>query len=516
MIAAGAFGENVSCHLIYMGYLWGWFLSLLYQIMPGINIFFWSMYLLNIAAISSICFLAVRNVHNSFVTALITLTINLLLRTDAYLNLQYTKSSYLYCAAGLAWYCVSILRSRHFWMMGSVFFTLGYLFRADSFYLGAAFGVVFLIAYIILKRPKAQVLVRGLFPLFVFLITAWGLNTLSYSSSEWQMFRRFNNARTILEDHVGIDYEAHKELYDSAGISDLQARMMDAGLYIDSELTNADALQAAAAIESGTQQRYQFNYVIMADIVKYIYRAIQSALLPKAAVALLLIVLVSGNREERIISLGTACMVIGIYWYFVCGNRVVWRAEFGAWLFLLLLLLFCSGRLCVHIESSHSGVVLSKGTALLVLITFLASMAIRFRTDKDMIVFRDRGSKLPVYISTNQASDATGEFIFGRDTEITMNPVEITRTRYGGLFRNYCFTGSWIVGSPTGLYYARKTAGIEGNPVRALIERENTYYAGDVKMAELLEEDLERIYGVSVMKTEISEERWQFRLVPLN
>lgn len=76
---------------------------------------------------------------------------------------------------------------------------------------------------------------------------------------------------------------------------------------------------------------------------------------------------------------------------------------------------------------------------------------LRFRIEKDMILFRDRGSKAPVYVSSK-------------------------------------------------------------NPVHALIEREKTYYLGDAGMAELLAEDLEQIYKTPVEKKEITDGKWLFYL----
>ena len=512
MIAAGAFGRPVSAYLIHMNYLWGWFLSQFYALFPGINWFFWWQYLLNILAVASLCALAVRKISDVRIVALLSALINLVLRYDVYTNLQYTKSAYLYCAAGIAWMLLSRDKGRRDWIMGGAFLTLGFLFREESFYLGITFCGAALCYQCLLHRARVGEVLRGFTPCLLFLLIAFMVNTIAYSSADWREFKRFNRARMAVEDHVGMNYDRHRTLYEAAGVTKLQSRMLTSYLYIDMELATADVLETAEQIEYEAEDIYRFDLEVLSETIRCVAGVATGMLFPKTVALLAVGFLVLGRKRERLAALVSVCVVLGVYWYFLCGNRVVWRAEFGAWLFPFAFLLYEGEDLCRRaLKWKHTGRV-AAGMAAVIAIFFLGTMALQFRDVKDKVIFRDRGSKTPVYASFNAAADKTGEFLFGQDTEITMNPVEITRSRYEGLFRHYCFTGSWVAISPTGLHYLRETIGMEGNPVCALIEHENAYYRGSEQAAALLREDLERICREPVELIHTEEGGWRFAL----
>lgn len=510
LIAAGAFGHKESTHLIFSSTVWGWILNILYSIFPRINCYFWSLVLLNLLSLTGVIYVITSRMNIRLTMGITTMT-NVLCAYDFYNAIQFTKSAALYTVAGgcLIWYS-NRHRSR-WWIGGIALFFLGAMIRIQSMVMVVPFLLTLLICGWHKSENSWKWWGRCIGSIMALILISVIIDRISYSDDAWKEYNEFTNTRGIIHDHSGISYDDHVEEYLKAGISKEDASLFMMWLYGDMDYYTTDFVERIIDIEDARERiALRLTFDAVEGTFRNIITAIRAQWIPKLFVALLLLVLLMCGQRERACVITSAFILMGFYWYFTCIGRVLWRVEVGCWMAgitCVLTLVLSDIKTSVLFGRRETNKMVIIGT-LIICVVFMTGMTHNFIRNKDRKIIADRGSITGLMERLNRDEEF---FYCSANFFVTNNPMEISRTRYGDIFRNHCYLGTWIIPSPAGLYYAEKRE--IHNPMKALIDRRDVrLLCNNHDTTELIRRHLAQTYQVEIVAKEVEEGIWDFEV----
>ena len=221
-IASGAVSGTPDGHLIYVKYVLGKALSLLYLTVQGVD---W--YALVWLGLMLLCFglilyrtaVLCRHIKRNLLAGLLgVLVLFTLVYLDYFVNFQYTiVASITGGTAVFFYFTMDPQKPLHVRLWEYIAIALlawvTYCIRSQVFMMAVPFGgIMFLGKKNIRLAEKAVFLSVVLAGLFVIFIIEQG----AYSSQEWREFREFNQARTKLYDYYGVPpYSGNEAFYES-------------------------------------------------------------------------------------------------------------------------------------------------------------------------------------------------------------------------------------------------------------------------------------------------------------
>ncbi len=226
-IASGAVSGTPDGHLIYVQYVLGKLISLLYMAVQGIDwyalvwlglmLFCFGLLLYRTAAL---CRCIKRSLLAGLFGALVLFT---LVYLDYFVNFQYTIVASITGGTAVFFYFTMdpekplYVRLREYAVIALLAW-ITYCIRSQVFMLAVPFGaVLFLGKKKIRIAEKAMFLAAVLAGIFVVFIIERG----AYSSQEWKDFRNFNQARTEIYDYYGVPpYSENEAFYESIGMEE--------------------------------------------------------------------------------------------------------------------------------------------------------------------------------------------------------------------------------------------------------------------------------------------------------
>lgn len=514
LISAGGFGSHMSPYMIHSNYLWGLMLHLLYSVLPWINVYFVVFAMLNVLCIGILSYMIGTGTGIRWTLPFVTVLLNYMFTYDFYNAIQYTKNAFLYFVTGMALFYSSYCRKNRLWIPASLLILVSVLVRLESAMLLAPFFVA-LFAYEFTTNREHDLrwlLKRLILPVGLICI-ALSVNRVAYQPEGWREYREYNAARTQIHDYLGMNYEGNREAYAANGITQNDGQLFASWLFADTEHFTIEKLTDIIEIETASRDTgLRISGEALRQALKGMASAVRVYRIPKIVLILLSLVVIAGNRKLRLFVALQLCLLIGIYYYFACVNRMLWRAELGGWIACAICVIMYA---LFHRETlRHFGISVKPAAArkcsaagmLLVALLFLLPLAHNFLIVKEREIIADKGNILGLYQKLN--TDDT-QFYVSANFFVTNNPMEITRKNYGEIYKNTCLLGTWVMPSPTGLYYA-KEHGIT-NPMKSLIDRDDVrLLCESEEMTGLIKEHLEHSYKVRLETREIALGIWEF------
>ena len=224
-IASGTYSGTPDGHMIYIKYVYGVFLSLLYTIMPNINwygicymgiscvgmaLILWKLYRMEKRGVGFKCWL-------TFVfVSLYTIYVYPILVDN--INFTYVAG---FCGMTSVFYLVTSetkdeqKRITVDLVISAIFAGMCLLIRQDVFYIIFAI-MVFYIAYSCLKdRAHIKGLLRYGVLVVVIALSIFIVEKVAYSSDEWKGFREYDDNRSMMVDYYSWEgYDKYSEIYD--------------------------------------------------------------------------------------------------------------------------------------------------------------------------------------------------------------------------------------------------------------------------------------------------------------
>lgn len=227
---AGKYLNHSDAHLIYIKYPLALLMQLFYNIWPGHDWYGAFLFAMQIMVIGIICWYLVR-MQKKPAKKVAALAVFYILFFLCWLT-ELTNFTYTTVAAfiGVAVMVVFGCGKRKWYEYILLLFLcfLCYNLRSDIFFMILPFcGILWLFHFLSSQEKSLFVFLGAL----VFVIGAtMVVNENAYSSPEWKQYTEYNKARTLYYDYYYediIDYEKHKEVYDSVGIGANGCKVME-------------------------------------------------------------------------------------------------------------------------------------------------------------------------------------------------------------------------------------------------------------------------------------------------
>lgn len=270
-LVSGITTGTPESHLIHIGYLTGFVLSRLYMLAPSIpwyGIFLFACMYGSIMVAYGRMLCCLRKVWQKAIFAVIALCVTCSFLFYHLAEIQYTTVTAVVCMASVVFFVLAkdtyvikaYLKEN---ILSFVFFFLSFNIRDKACVM--VLPVFFFIG--LAKVVKDKRLFRPVLAyaggLVMIMLVLFGVERVAYSSEEWNEFERYNTSREQIMDFAGFpEYEAHRELYESLGISQ-QSYISVATRYqvLLDENVNASFMEAIEDV-SGKDRRVDIGSMI--------------------------------------------------------------------------------------------------------------------------------------------------------------------------------------------------------------------------------------------------------------
>ena len=509
LIAAGAYGPD-SQYLVHINILHGYVLKLLYWIFPFINCYLWSFLVCNLLAVTGISMVLTDRL-GTYASVVLTVGINLLFASDYYVHIQFTKNAALYISVGLVmliWQIKKDVREKSMVALSFFMIILGLDIRWESFLLALPVVIGALIVDelygLIFKKnkPELKKYSIALIPLVACLIIGAASHFAYYSDPGWEEFRKTEEVLSPMRDFNRYKYSDSPEEYQKAGFTETDFQMIK-GFWIwgDTDYFTSERLYELSAIGEKYSGGYlKLSMSLIKETVSEVIYAVTSKQIAMAFAVVFLIAFLIADVSVILQLLYMMAVSTAEIYYFFCLERILWRAEMGIWLTMLLmggyLISTFADRIAFKGDAGKeipqrryvlSYICMAVCIAVLILVKSLVMDNSRF-TNGD-----NRGQEMA------QLTDLGVHFVCYNKAEFGLlqgaqNIFEIDR-RYSGYFKNMSDLGGFAL-APVDRYYGLEK-GIT-NPVKALFERDDVYYLGSDAPLGCIAQFISEKYGGNV------------------
>ncbi len=380
LISSGKYTGSSNDHLVFINFIFGRFLNLLYDTISGIEWYTYLIISLNIFTSSVISKTIISSKKNRIFKGFMML-FTVAIFCNFTLLLQYTRTSALLAIAGFL--SLTFLNQR---ILGIVLFALAALLRFEM----AVFIFLILSPTIIISKGSFLASLKsnaskGIIISILLAISFKGLDKLYYDNDpEWKTFTKYNNERGILNDHPYLQ-KSRLPLPDGISNGDLKLFLY---AVIDSKVMSQDKLDELNA-SLGTLsfgEKWERTSNFFGDhkfhiALVLITAAIVSLQDPKRIMAILISVSFSG------------ALIIFIALDATIKSRLIEPAVFG-----IILSLF----LCVESKKSRRLLILSSLTLIVFSVSILSNTKqISSYSHERRQLFKEQLSLINNYLKSN-------------------------------------------------------------------------------------------------------------------
>lgn len=520
LIAAGAYSAD-SQYLIFCNILYGYFLKILYHLIPGVNWYLWVFLLSSLLGITALCMVLSGGRDVPLSGAVITaFLINWLLGEQFYNSIQWTKNASFY-AILLFIFLLCFLKNgkRRYLLLALLYCFLSIGIRDSCFTMVLPFGMLFVAGFQLAAGDgirktilRTLIVAAGLFLIY---LSMSGIQKYAYGQDGWKEFRAYTLARASVLDYGTIEEmgEKHEGELSEIGVCREDIDMLKRSLFDDPDFFTTDRLRAISKTIRSGESAHKTSAFLAGEVLGQVaHRTLMFRICMIFWGILLAVLIFSQNVIFKLLSLGTALGILGEYYCLARIARMVWRVEYGIWLAAVLLL---SGTFVLLY-----GMKWDRRKLNMILLIFASLLVLRdayrlfsvFSTEKQYSIAGREGTHYEFFSEIKDDSIFyLGDGYVFMAGEWAKNIYDIDRS-YEGYFSRFSSLGDWDTGSPP-VVEKLAFAGIP-NPIRALAEHGDVRLASDEEGAGVVLRYLRAHYDpeIEVVKRESigGVEIWQF------
>ena len=530
LIAVGAYGYRTP-YLVFVDYIFGALIYVLYSIFPGVNCYLWTFLVLNFLSVIVISYILSEKL-SLIKTVAVTLALNCLMSYDFYLKLEFTKNAMLYSVVGaiiLLWQI--FFREKIKWggtIIGGLFIFMGFCVRRQSFLMTVPFivGSFFVFLFDALKQKKiskekmASVAIAIAIPVLLCLVSLI-VNWYCYKcNASWDEYWKINGILVEKRDYWQYYFVDAPEEYLDAGITELDMELLGNWTWNDPEMFSLNNLEKIAAVgERFRTDKIEFYKEIIWEISGRIADVIRNNGIAFMFAVLVFLSVITDNRTRVIVLCCLGTLLLG-YFYIVCRGRYAWHAEICVWLpavifsAFAIMQFFTSKYQCGNdSEMSIYSKVMTCVQIILIIALAFSWQFYQFYTEKNYSLTVDDSAGYEMF---QNIKDSDAFFVIhmknaGRYWG-AKNIFDVD-CKYTGLYTNSTYLGAWLIPTPLAVEAYQKF-GIE-NPIKDLI-KDNVYCVADEDIIDLLHSYLEETYQYNLTEVQVEVDgvsAWKFSLL---
>ena len=513
LISAGVFG-NDNEYVLFSNIILGFLLKYLYILIPKINWYLWLMLISELVSLISVSY-AITRKCNLINTILLSTIINLFIGGECFTDVQFTVAAMICSSSGLMLISVGMEdKSKGMKCSGVLLYFLGFLWRTEC----AIMVLPFFIAWILIKllSGKRKVLSIGIIAVTLLLcLSAYAFNHMAYSRGEWKQYTEHSYYRAAIIDHTPVFYIPG--VYDEIGVTEAEADYFRNWYFADPDKMPLSKLKDLYNLQySGGDYSLRISVDVLRKTFLAVKACVKERIFPWLYIMTFFVSIIVGvlskNKKMIMLMLASVGMIMGIYWYFICINRVVWRVEIGAWLAGLLIIipdtLDCISNICNTVQEKLTERINSSLRRVYTIVSYVLIGFISLRLVYGYISVRntDRYSDYENYYELfDGLKDRDGLYLGSLmvgSLRIYDSPYGIDGT-YKGLFSNYVQYGGIVYWA--GFNVDKLYANDIYNPTTALFERDDVYYISYDWEADNLLDYLHKEYDENIYVEKIDE-----------
>ena len=226
--------------------------------------------------------------------------------------------------------------------------------------------------------------------------------------------------------------------------------------------------------------------------------------------------LIFGRIVDKVYAIGNAVGIYGMYWYFSCINRFMWRVECGIFVAVMLLTLMYIRETSARSPNKYSSVenkcfkrisLLAFVTAALVLSVFCVMGIYNWRYVKEKSIVAHEAD---ITGRLNTFLESKDNYYILTDFYVTNNPMSITKSKYKNLYDNSSYVGNWTFPSPVIMQSLQERG--YNNPMRALLNDNVYLYATNYEIVEMIEIHLQKDINSALTVSEVDDNLYELKI----
>lgn len=355
-VLTGAHGHDYNAHLLFVNVLYGNILIPLYKIAPTIGWYYLGEVLSVFLSLFTISFVIIKNLGIKW-GSLVALVFVALTSRDLYLVIQFTQCAYILSAAGILLFCSIVAgdfnkkRDYLFFFISVVFLWWGSIMRWQAFCVGMPFFALSLLAlYKNCLKCKKQ-LICGLIIFFAGAFSMHLYDLTQYQSNEYRSYTAIQGPRSALGDYANYDIRATEDDIVECGKSENDFYMLRNWMFYDTEIFKPDSI--AQYLPFMDRYRLQRNISELPHLL--LTKLCRSATAPLFWLFFLSsMILFISNKNRYFISTIAFGLVVCYMLYLIFLGRLVYRVEFGLWLYAIVCLIVFWRQIQIKISGISS------------------------------------------------------------------------------------------------------------------------------------------------------------------
>ena len=269
-IARGYFTGKKDVHLVFINTTYGYLTKILYKITDSVN-WFAIIYLLLVI----ICVYLIWFIFSRYINYWISLCVAISLESLAIFYFTFTTISFVCSFTGLIVLIDFVKREKKYTIFKRTLFSItivalccfGFIIRKEPFLV-----TVFLVTPTFLISAKK--IVKSKLVILIVAITLVGavslnyVNAISYKTSLWKNYSKYNTARSKAIDYPIAKYEENQKLYEEKGLSKNDLSCLSWWIFGDKKVYSEQTLNEIVE-KTPTKIRYNFNPLTYRVITYY-------------------------------------------------------------------------------------------------------------------------------------------------------------------------------------------------------------------------------------------------------
>ena len=352
-VMSGAYGETQNPQMMFVNVIIGYILLPFYKIFPDISWYFVGQIFLIFISSSTVTWLLLEKLERAKAVMLSVILI-LVFTNDAYILVQFTKTSMFAVMAGSLVFLWELYRERKKipLLFGAGLCLLGTMIRFPTIYLAGTF-LVFIIVYETIgfwgrmkssdigsmqkKKTFIIITLSGL----LLIASVYGMQKLNWytynNDEEYGFFSAYSNARSGIVDQAIPEYQTCEEELKKIGISENDYLMLKSWGFTDNDYFTIEKIQQIIKIvrKYDTNQKVTFEQVLE----RTQNRGIQKYPVCLACI-LILFFGVFLNPRKWWLSIGSLLLGSGYLFYFSYRGRSIYRIEYCIFLGVFLSMIY--------------------------------------------------------------------------------------------------------------------------------------------------------------------------------
>lgn len=335
-ILSGAYGNGYDEHLLFSNILYGYFLKLMYKLIPVISWYFVAQIVICFCSLWAVSYIILQK-NSQYVGILVSIIFVSFFSDDLYILVQFTKTAAVAMCAGGALMLYGIWdqekRKNTEVLCGGGLALIGSMIRFSAIYIALVFLALMMLRYILsnckldrnISKIGGAIIICILYigcAFFLYKLDAFIWN----QNSVYKDYKIYSTQRASITDVNSYGYDSVKDELSKIGISGNDYSMLDTWNFVDQDYFSSEKLKKISEIKKAYSDSVTKN-------IKYVIRQFFGRHYEKYTVAMGLLVLFfcvffldKRKRIWQFLELGVTVLLL---MYFIYRGRVVYRVEYA-------------------------------------------------------------------------------------------------------------------------------------------------------------------------------------------